>query len=148
MSWSHGALLWSIWHMLPEGVDRREGIPTGPKARDMEKGCARAHVQRCLTNDFHTTHSYCVPTIPGIPTTHDKGGYDMQQWNAAVASGLVAGVAMCNFFRTSEIMFLYLKLVSGENKSLIVTFGNSKYSELKWKIKITGITWVRKMLQF
>ena len=55
-------------------------------------------------------------TIPGIPTTH-KGDYDMQQWNATVASGLVAGVAMCNvFLRTSEIMFLYLKLASDENK--------------------------------
>ena len=51
-------------------------------------------------------------TIPGIPTTHDKGGYDMQQWNATVTSGLVAGVAMCNFFlRTSEIMFLYQRQV-------------------------------------
>ena len=56
--------------MLPEGVDRREAIPTGPKAS-------------------HDT---------GYTYYHDKGGYDMQQWNATVASGLVAGVAMCNFF--------------------------------------------------
>ena len=44
-------------------------------------------------------------------------------------------------------MFLYLKLPSGENKLLILTFGNSKFFELKWKIKVTGQTWGRKMLQ-
>ena len=32
-------------------------------------------------------------------TTHDKGGHGMQHWNATVASGLVAGVAMCSFFK-------------------------------------------------
>ena len=70
MSWSRGAPLWSIWHMLPDGVDRREAIPTGPKAS-------------------HDT---------GYTYVHDKGCYDMQQWNATVASGLVAGVATCNVF--------------------------------------------------
>ena len=40
---------------------------------------------------------------------------------------------MCDFLRTSEIMFLYLKLASCENKLLILTSGNSKYSELKRK---------------
>ena len=44
-------------------------------------------------------------------------------------------------------MLLYLKLALGENKLLILTFGNSKYSELKWKIKVTGQAWGRKMLQ-
>ena len=65
--------------------------------------------------------------VYGIPTTHDKGCYYMQQWNATVVSGLVAGVAMCNFLRTCEITFLYLKLASCENKLLILTSGNSKY---------------------
>ena len=56
---------------------------------------------------------------------------EMLQW----PHGLVAGVAMCNvFLRTSEIMFLYLKLASDENKLLILTFGNSKYSELKFQL--------------
>ena len=32
MSWSHGAPLWLIWHMLSEGVDRKEAIPIVPKA--------------------------------------------------------------------------------------------------------------------
>ena len=71
----------------------------------------------------------------------------MQQWNATVASGLVAGVAMCNFLRTSEITFLYLKLASSENKLLILPSNNSKYSELKRKIKVAGQTWDRKILQ-
>ena len=66
----------------------------------------------------------------------------MQQLNATVASGLVAGVAMCNLLRTSEITFLYLKLASCENKLLI-----SKYSELKRKIKVAGQTWDRNILQ-
>ena len=57
--------------MLPEGVDRREAIPTGPKA------------------SHDTGYTY--------QSTH-KGGYDMEQWNAAVASGLVVGVAMCSVF--------------------------------------------------
>ena len=51
----------------------------------------------------------------------------MQQRNATVASGLVAGVAMYNFFGTSEITFFYLKLASCENKLLILTSGNPKY---------------------
>ena len=33
---------------------------------------------------------------------------------------------------------LYLKLASCENKLLILTSGNSKYSELKRKIKVAG----------
>ena len=69
----------------------------------------------------------------------------MQQLNATVASGLVAGVAMCN--RTTEITFLYLKLASCENKLLILPSSNSKYSELKRKIKVAGQTWDRKILQ-
>ena len=60
----------------------------------------------------------------------------MQQLNATVASGLVAGVTLCNFLRTCEIRFLYLKLASCENKLLILTSGSSKYYELKRKIKI------------
>ena len=71
----------------------------------------------------------------------------MQQRNSTVASGLVAGVAMCNFLRTYEITFLYLKLASCKNKLLILTSGNSKYSELKRKIKVAGQTWGRKILQ-
>ena len=51
------------------------------------------------------------------------------------------------FLRTSEITFPYLKLVSCENKLLILTFGNSKYSKLKRKIKVTGQTWGRRILQ-
>ena len=59
----------------------------------------------------------------------------MEQWNATVASGLVAGVTICNvFLRTSEIMFLYLKLASDEHKLLILTLGNYKYSELKFQL--------------
>ena len=62
--------------MLSEGVERREAIPIVPEVS-------------------YDTGYY------GIPTTHDKGGYDMQQWNATVASGLVAGVCnhanVCNF---------------------------------------------------
>ena len=54
---------------------------------------------------------------------------------------------MCNFLRTSEITFLYLKLASCENKLLILTSVNSKYSELKRKIKVAGQTWGRKILQ-
>ena len=71
----------------------------------------------------------------------------MQQLNATVASGLVAGVAMCNLLRTSEITFLYLKLASCENKLLILPSSNSQYSELKRKIKVAGQTWDRKILQ-
>ena len=54
---------------------------------------------------------------------------------------------MCNFLRTSEITFLYLKLASCENELLILTSVNSKYSELKRKIKVAGQTWGRKILQ-
>ena len=65
-----------------------------------------------------------------------------------MASGLVAGVALCKFLlRTSEIMFLYLKLASGENKLLILTFGNSKYSRAEMENQGTRTNVVRKMLQ-
>ena len=52
------------------------------------------------------------------------------------------------FLRKSEITFLHFNLASCENELLILTFSNSKYSELKRKIKITGQTWDRKILQF
>ena len=65
-----------------------------------------------------------------------------------MASGLVAGVALCKFLlRTSEIMFLYLKLASGENKLLILTFGNSKYSRAEMENQGNRTNVVRKMLQ-
>ena len=38
-----------------------------------------------------------------------------------------------SFLRTSEIMFLHFKLASCGNELLILTFSNSKYSELKRK---------------
>ena len=65
--------------------------------------------------------------------------------NSEMLQCLVAGVAICNFLRTCEFTFLYLKLASCENKLLINV--NSKYSELKRKIKIAGQTWGRKILQ-
>ena len=106
-------------------------------------------IRRCQSKGSHpnSAKGQSRYRVYGIPTTHDKGGYDMQQRNATVASGLVAGVAMCNFLRTCEITFLYLKLASCENKLLILTSGNSKYSELKRKIKVAGQTWGRKILQ-
>ena len=43
------------------------------------------------------------------------------------------GYAMYNFLRTYEITFLYLELASCENKLLILTSGNSKYSRAEAK---------------
>ena len=82
---------------------------------------------------------YLPPMIREVATCNSE----MLQWPLALWL-----TWLCVFFlRTSEIIFLYLKLPSGENKLLIWTFGNSKYSELKWKIKVTGQTWGRKILQ-
>ena len=96
--------------MASEGVDRRESIPIVPKAS-------------------HDT-GYTVP----ISTTHDKGGYDMQfsemlQWPLALWLPWLC----VTFFKghLKLCSYIYLKLASGENKLLILTFGNSKYSELK-----------------
>ena len=52
---------------------------------------------------------------------------EMLQWPLALWLAWLC----VTFLRTSEIMFLYFKLASGENELLILTFGNSKYSELK-----------------
>ena len=57
----------------------------------------------------------------------------MQQWNATVASGLVAGVAMCNFLRTSEIMFLYLKFLRQVKK--IINFNVWQLQILRAEMK-------------
>ena len=106
-------------------------------------------IRRCRSkgSDPNSAKGQSRYRVYGIPTTHDKGCYYMQQWNATAVSGVVAGVAMCNFLRTCEITFLYLKLASCENKLLILTSGNSKYFELKRKIKVAGQTWDRKILQ-
>ena len=88
--------------MLPEGVDRREAIPTGPKASD------------------DTGYVYMIREV----TTCNS---EMLQWPLALWLAWLS----VTFLRTSEIIFLYLKLASGENKLLILTFVNSKYSELK-----------------
>ena len=90
--------------MLPEGVDRREAIPTGPKAS-------------------HDTGYTIPPMIREVTTCNSE----MLQWPLA----LLLMWLCVTFLRTSEIMFLYLKLASGENKLLVLMFGNSKYSELK-----------------
>ena len=99
--------------MLSEGVDRRGAIPIVPNA----------------SHDTGYT-VYLPPMIRDVITCNSE----MLQWSL----GLVAGVAMCNFLRTCEFRFLYLKLASCENKLLILTSGNSKYSELKRKIKVAG----------
>ena len=170
-------------------------------------------IRRCRSkgSDPNSAKGQSRYRVYGIPTTHDKGGYDMQQRNITVASGLVAmckgQATLCvqsaqyrtrssemtflrtvlvwlstcipyqlnivsdyaitqyrtnvseiahlvrvvcsglNFLRTCEITFLYLKPASCENKLLILTSGNSKYSEVKRKIKVAGQTWGRKIIQ-
>ena len=84
--------------MLPEGVDRREAIPTGPKA---------SH-----------GYTYLPPMIRATSCSSE-----MLQWPLALWLAWLC----VTFLRTSEIMFLYLKLASGDNKLLSLTFGNSKY---------------------
>ena len=79
--------------MLSEGVDRREAIPIVPKAS-------------------HDT-GY----------THDKGGHATVKCYSGLWPCGWRGYAMCNFLRTYEITFLYLKLASCENKLLILTSG-------------------------
>ena len=67
---------------------------------------------------------YLPPMIREVTTCNNE----MLQWPLAL---WLAWLCVSFFLRTSEIIFLYLKLASGENKLLILTFGNSKFSELK-----------------
>ena len=66
---------------------------------------------------------YLPPMIREVTTCNSE----MLQWPLALWLAWLC----VTFLRTSEIMLLYLKLASGENKLLILTFGNSKYAELK-----------------
>ena len=72
----------------------------------------------------HTYRVYLPPMIREVTTCNSE----MLQWPLAL---WLAWLCVNFFLRTSEIMVAYLKLASGENKLLILTFGNSKYSGLK-----------------
>ena len=95
---------------VSEGVDRREAIPMVPKA------------------SHDTGYTYQSTTQGRVMTCN----IEMLQWPLAL---WLAWLCVA-FLRASEITFPYLKLVTCENKLLVLTFGNSKYSKLKRKIKV------------